>query len=99
RLVDRLAIENTEHETVGDVTKLPYVSRPRIGQQDRQRLLIQYRRVALEPSGGIQREVLEQQWNIFAPLAKWRQFDECDSESIVEIGAKQLLLAQLQQIC
>src|SRR5438132_7060095 len=30
-LVDRLAIENTKHETISDIAKLPHVSGPRIG--------------------------------------------------------------------
>ena len=61
-------------------------------------LLIQYRRVALEPPGGIQDEMLEQQGNVFSPLSKRRQFDECDAKAIVEIRAKQLFIAQLEQV-
>ena len=53
---------------------------------------------ALVAGGGLQREMLEQQRNILAALAQRGQVHGHHIETVVEIGAKQALTAEFQQI-
>src|SRR5436190_4126506 len=78
--------------------QLAHVSRPGIRHELRQLRARNNRRLPAVTRRGVEHEMLEQDGDILAPFAQWRQFDHGNVEPVVEIGTKALLLDKLPEI-
>ena len=94
----QMFVEQPEHEAVCHVAQLAHVARPGVGHQFGELGAGRQRGRALVARGRKQREMLEQQRDVFASLAQRRQLDHRDADAVVQVGAKLLLIAQRLQV-
>src|SRR6266478_3861505 len=94
---ERVAVAK-DHGPLDDVLELANVSRPMIGLEQLQRVLVDSADVLLGLLRIALHEVLDQHRNVFSPFPKSGEVDREDVQAIEEVGAKRSRRGRRRQI-
>src|SRR4051794_32348356 len=94
----RLASLQPKHKPARQVLQFTDVPRPVVSKEFLDLRTGDDRRFAFVAQGGLKDEMLKQERDVLASVAKRRKFNRCDVQTIVEVLAKAALPAQLHKI-
>src|SRR5581483_4379586 len=93
-----LRVGAQDHALLDQIAQLPYVARPRVRLEQRQRGRRKFELGLTVALGLTPQKVLRQQRNVGRHLAQWRQLDLNDTQAEEQIGAKLPLAHQLLEV-